>query len=74
MLNFQGFSIFEKHVFKFQDIIFSQLVIREVQIMQSLIVAKGIYKEDDFQLIEIAPSNRKMIQNFVTHDRFDENW
>ena len=68
MLNFQGFSIFEKHVFEFQDIIFRKLVIRKAQVMQSLIVTKGINKEDDFKLIEITPSNRKMTQSFVTHN------
>jgi hypothetical protein len=36
--------------------------------MQSLIVTKGINKEDDFKLIEITPSNRKMTQSFVTHN------
>ena len=53
----QGFPIFKKHLFEFSDIICSQLVIREVQVMQGLIVAKRINKEVDFKLIEITPCN-----------------
>ena len=70
----QGFPIFKKHLFEFSDIICSQLVIREVQVMQGLIVAKRINKEVDFKLIEITPCNWKMAQSFIADDWIDENW
>lgn len=74
MLNFQGFSIVWKHILEFSDIICRQLVIREVQVMQSLIVAKRVNKEDNLKFIEITPCNRKMIQGFIAHNWIDENW
>jgi len=36
--------------------------------MQSLIVGKGVNKEDNLKFIEITPCNRKMVQGFITHN------